>query len=106
MIILIILKVVESAFDVEFIKHIIPSLHWESLTVGAECVGFKGLPAVMSDELLEDDQFLQAVHHVLLDIHVLEGTLVCPETGKRFPITHGVPSMMYVYIILNIIIIL
>lgn len=41
-----------------------------------------------------DDSFLQLVHKLLLDVHVLEGSLVCPETGRRFPINNGIPNML------------
>ena len=34
------------------------------------------------------------MHHVLLEIEVMEGNLVCPETGRKFPITKGIPNML------------
>jgi multifunctional methyltransferase subunit TRM112 len=37
---------------------------------------------------------LQAMHNLLLDIHVIDGTLICPETGRRFPIAERIPNMM------------
>jgi len=37
-------------------------------------------------EQLESDTFLKAFHHVLLEVHVEEGALVCPESGHRFVI--------------------
>lgn len=52
------------------------------------------LPPMLTFELLEDSSFLQALHRVLMDMHVVEGTLVCPETGRRFAITKGVPDLM------------
>ena len=27
-------------------------------------------------------------------MEVLEGALICPETGRRFPITGGIPNML------------
>ena len=30
----------------------------------------------------------------LLQIEVKEGALVCPETGRQFPITNGIPNML------------
>ena len=29
-----------------------------------------------------------------VQVEVIDGTLVCPETGKRFPIKDGIPSML------------
>lgn len=42
----------------------------------------------------QDEEFLRALHNTLFDVHVMEGALVCPETGRRFPINGGVPNMM------------
>jgi multifunctional methyltransferase subunit TRM112 len=42
----------------------------------------------------EIDAFLQKLHHVLLEVEVQEGSLVCPETGRRFPISDGIPNML------------
>jgi hypothetical protein len=29
-----------------------------------------------------------------MEIEILEGYLVCPETQKKFPIREGIPSML------------
>ncbi|KAH8047470.1 hypothetical protein JL722_13099 [Aureococcus anophagefferens] len=34
------------------------------------------------------------VEHVLFDVHVIEGQLVCEESGQTFPIEEGRPNMM------------
>ncbi|KAK6911317.1 Trm112-like [Dillenia turbinata] len=33
-------------------------------------------------------------HHALLELHLEEGALVCPETGRRFPVNKGIPNML------------
>lgn len=53
-----------------------------------------GLPEVVQPEMLESDTFLKALHHVLLEVHVEEGVLICPESGHRFPISQGIPNML------------
>lgn len=40
------------------------------------------------------DSALEALHHVLFNIHILEGNLVCPDTGRKFPIKQGIPNMI------------
>jgi multifunctional methyltransferase subunit TRM112 len=47
-----------------------------------------------SPALLEDDNILRVLHHLLFDMHLTEGELVCPESGQRFPVTNGIPNMM------------
>lgn len=44
--------------------------------------------------LRADETFLRALHHVLFDVHVVEGDLVCVESGQVFPIEEGRPNMM------------
>jgi len=56
-------------------------------------LGLAGLPETVSPELLEDETFLKALHHVLLEVHVEEGALICPESGHRFPIKCACPTL-------------
>ena len=53
-----------------------------------------GLPAAVPAEYAGDEEFLKALHHALMEIEILEGYLVCPETQKKFPIREGIPSML------------
>lgn len=48
----------------------------------------------MPDKYAEDEPFLTALHHVIMEIEIIEGQLVCPETSKKFPIKDGIPSML------------
>ena len=88
------IEVVETDCNHEFIKHLLPSLSWPGLLIAAEAVKLVGMPAEYQTTLLEDNDFLEAVHKLLIDIHVLSGHLICPDTGRRFPITDGVPCML------------
>ena len=54
-----------------------------------------GLPEAVTAEMLESDEaFLKAFHHALLEVHLEEGGLVCPETGRRFPVSQGIPNLL------------
>ena len=64
------------------------------MLLAAEAVGMPGLPSELDPANLEDNSFLEAMHHLLLDIHILDGFLVCPESGRRFPVKDGIPDMM------------
>lgn len=41
-----------------------------------------------------DKDALQIVHHALFEVEVVEGELICPETGRKFPIKKGIPNML------------
>lgn len=42
--------------------------------------------------MLED--LLKSLHIILFDLHILEGHLICPGTGRKFPIRNGIPNMI------------
>ena len=52
------------------------------------------LPVQVPEKYDEDETFLKALHHVLLEVEITEGSLVCPETARKFPIKEGIPSML------------
>ena len=46
------------------------------------------------DDVQIDEDLLKKLHTVMFDIHVVEGDLVCPDTGRRFNIKMGIPNMV------------
>ena len=46
------------------------------------------------DGLSSNTQLQADLHRILFDIHVLTGVLVCPDTGREFPIKDGIPNMI------------
>eukprot|EP00238_Polyblepharides_amylifera_P000094 CAMPEP_0196570856 /NCGR_PEP_ID=MMETSP1081-20130531/1035_1 /TAXON_ID=36882 /ORGANISM="Pyramimonas amylifera, Strain CCMP720" /LENGTH=115 /DNA_ID=CAMNT_0041887537 /DNA_START=194 /DNA_END=541 /DNA_ORIENTATION=+ len=81
-------------FNPEFLKRMFPKLEWKAFCEASAALGEKGLPAQVSPETLEDEEFLKAFHHSLLELHVEEGALICPETGRKFPVNKGIPNML------------
>lgn len=81
-------------FNAEFLTRILPRLHWPAVCTVAEQVGVEGLPKEMTEQDSGNEEVLQKLHHVLLEIDVIEGNLKCPETGRLFPITDGIPNML------------
>lgn len=85
----------EVDFNPEFISRMIPKVEWTALLQAAEQVGrSEGLPAEVIPDYENDEEFLKKVHHVLLEVQVEEGSLVCPDTGRKFPIKNGIPNML------------
>ena len=89
-------RVVETPFKRENTLHLLANLNWEVLLLAAESCGFNNLPAELTDEIVNEEGFCEAMHRVLFDVDIVEGELICPETGKVFPIHNGIPDMMYV----------
>ena len=87
------MEVGESEVNMGFIKSILPSLNWAGVLIAANAVGFDGLPLTLTSACYEDKDFIRVLHKLLLDVHVLKGTLVCPDTKRQFPIEGGIPNM-------------
>jgi multifunctional methyltransferase subunit TRM112 len=52
------------------------------------------LPPTVTTELAEDEGFLRALYHVLMNVHLVDGMLTCEVTGREFPVTDGIVNMM------------
>ncbi|XP_054276024.1 multifunctional methyltransferase subunit TRM112-like protein [Macrosteles quadrilineatus] len=88
-------KVSELDFNQEFVARIIPKIDWNTLYNAAEGLGHAGdLPKSIIDDYENNEEFLKKVHHVLLEVEVINGELICPETGRKFPINSGIPNML------------
>lgn len=87
-------EVRQSPCNTEFIASLIETIDWGALCAAAASLGLDSLPPQLTEELVADETFLHALHHILMDVHVTEGVLICPESGQAFPIHNGVPNMM------------
>jgi len=77
---------------VDFILATIPKLDWRGFQHGALALGIEELPENPSEEL--NEEALRKIHHALLEVHVVTGYLVCPSSGRKFPIQNGIPNML------------
>ncbi|KPP68763.1 TRM112-like protein-like [Scleropages formosus] len=88
-------KVSEVEFNPQFVSRMIPKLEWSALVQAAEELGqLNDLPTELLPDYENNEEFLRKVHRVLLEVEVLEGSLRCPESGREFPISRGIPNML------------
>ena len=85
-------------FNREVILKILPRLNYpavvaanKELSANADNL-YAELPETPPSET--DDTFLAALHKVLFDIHLVEGFLICPGSGRRFPVKDSIPTMI------------
>lgn len=64
------------------------------LRKGAAELGIPTLPAVLTEDLAQDNDFLIALYYVLMNVHLVQGVLTCPITGRDFPVTNEIPNMI------------
>lgn len=82
----------DPAREIAFVKGILGMLDWKILVQGAAEMGLNTLPRTLSEELASDEGFLRALYHVLMNVHLVKGMLTCPDTGREFPVTDGMPN--------------
>jgi multifunctional methyltransferase subunit TRM112 len=80
--------------EIDFARHTLPILDWEALLQGAQALGLQSLPPAVTPELARDEDFLRALYHVLMNVHLVNGVLTCAATGREFPVTDGIVNMM------------
>ena len=88
----------ESPVDRDLVVRLLPKLEYSTLLDAARQLSascdepLPELPAELSEEL--DDATISALYTIMFDVHVMEGNLVCPDTGRKFPIKDGIPNMI------------
>ncbi|KAI4522338.1 hypothetical protein EV122DRAFT_225338 [Schizophyllum commune] len=82
----------DAEFNPDFLRGFLPKIEWQALVDAAKELGDTSLPNEIPEMM--DDEFLQALHHVLLEIHVEEGVMTCPNCGHKYPISNGIPNML------------
>ncbi|THV05037.1 Trm112p-domain-containing protein [Dendrothele bispora CBS 962.96] len=86
------IEIREAEFNPEFLKNFIPKVEWNALVDTARQLGDTSLPLEQPEML--DEEFLKSLHHVLLEIHVEEGVMTCPNCKHEYPISNGIPNML------------
>jgi multifunctional methyltransferase subunit TRM112 len=88
------IKQEESEFQSELILRLLPKLEWKALRQTASEMGIAELPEVPPPAPEEDEAFLRSLHALVMDVHVVEGALVCPNCARSYPIKKGIPNML------------
>ena len=84
-------------FDREMVLKMLPRLNYDAIVAANKQLSpstegkLTELPEKLPSDI--DDELLQALHHVLYDIHLVEGFLICPGTGRKFPVKDSIPNM-------------
>ncbi|KAL6492861.1 hypothetical protein OROGR_032620 [Orobanche gracilis] len=84
----------EVDFNAGFLRNMFAKMEWKALVDASRTLGYFELPDEAESSMLDSDEFLHKFHHALLELHLEEGALVCPETGRRFPVNKGIPNML------------
>eukprot|EP00041_Stephanoeca_diplocostata_P004566 m.47082 g.47082 ORF g.47082 m.47082 type:complete len:143 (+) comp15199_c0_seq1:176-604(+) len=89
------MKEIEVDFNPEFISRMLPRIEFEALRKTTAQLGMPdALPVAVPMDAADNEDFLKQLHHVLLEVVVVQGELECPESGTKFPIRNGIPNML------------
>mmetsp|Transcript_19334 Transcript_19334/g.30866 ORF Transcript_19334/g.30866 Transcript_19334/m.30866 type:complete len:137 (-) Transcript_19334:65-475(-) len=101
-------KYEESPYDKDFTSAMVPKLQYDALLkalneirscpqlAGNEALmgGIPVLPLALPADPESNEDFLKKLHVVIFDLHLVEGKLVCPESGREFPVNDSIPNML------------
>ena len=87
---------VESEFDIDRVKKLLERIQFSALKAAVNDLKLSDLDSIdeLTDGIYDDEELMKRIHHVLFEIHVQDGNLICPETGRKFPIKNGIPNML------------
>jgi multifunctional methyltransferase subunit TRM112 len=88
------IKQEETEFNPALAYRLFTKLDWEALCQTAGELGIAELPATPPPKPEKDEAFLKSIHDLVLDIHITEGALVCPNCARSYPIKRGIPNML------------
>merc|ERR1719203_404071 len=73
------METVEAEYNSDFVVRMIEKLEYPALVGAIESLGMPDkLPATIPPEFGNNEEFLRALHHVLLEIEIIDGSLICP----------------------------
>jgi multifunctional methyltransferase subunit TRM112 len=84
----------ESEFSAELTARLLSKLDWPALVRTVADLGIAQLPAAPPANPESDEEFLRSVHNLVMDVHIVEGALLCPHCARSFPIKKGIPNML------------
>lgn len=90
------LELIDAEYNDVFLKGFLPKLHWPALVFAAQQLGQTALPEQEPDFTQQEpsDELLHALHHILLELHITEGEMVCPNCEHVYTIRSGIPNMV------------
>lgn len=89
----------ESPVDRNLVLKMLPKLDYDALVLTAnhlreQDAKIPELPTRLPHTSTLQEETVAMYHKVLFDVHLMNGHLVCPDTGRRFPVKDGIPNMI------------
>jgi multifunctional methyltransferase subunit TRM112 len=71
-------------------------IDWQALKSAASDLLIHDLDnfSELTEDMKSDDTILRKIHHLLFEVHLIDGHLICPESSRKFPVRDGIPNML------------
>ncbi|KAG0167979.1 hypothetical protein DFQ30_005410 [Apophysomyces sp. BC1015] len=83
-------ELIEADYNPDFLVNMLPKIEWEALTSTAVQLGISTLPPQIPENATENEDFLKALHSVLLE----HGKMICANCQHVYNIKDGIPNML------------
>ncbi|CEI89507.1 Putative Trm112p domain-containing protein [Rhizopus microsporus] len=87
-------ELIEAEFNPDFMANVLNKLDWEALRNTAIQLGINTLPEDIPENAEENEEFLKVLHAVILETHVQQGQMICPNCNHVYKIKDGIPNML------------
>merc|ERR1712113_595651 len=86
-------------YDVDYhevgLEKMLSRTEFSALLSALQDIGIQhDLPGELPEFGQMPEDMKKLLHHLLFETEVMEGCLVCPESGREFPIKNGIPNML------------
>jgi multifunctional methyltransferase subunit TRM112 len=82
-------------FDPIFLQRMMPRIDYPVLVAAVRQLGWETtLPDELPEDFMADEALLRALHHVLFEADIVEGSLACPACHKVYAISQGIPRLV------------
>ena len=89
-------EILPSDYDAVMTASMLRKIDWAALKSAASDMSMHEFDEVLeiTEEMKNDDSVLRKIHHLLFEVHLIDGHLVCPESSRKFPVKDGIPNML------------
>lgn len=91
-------EIIPSEYSEDLVKNILRKINFHAIK--SACKDLSVGDSIQSleewnPEIIErDPDMLRELYRILFDTHVQDGNLICPTTGRKFPVKDGIPNML------------
>ncbi|KAF9976191.1 hypothetical protein BGZ73_008973 [Actinomortierella ambigua] len=90
----VVLEEQEAELNEDFLRNMLGKLEYEALVATCLKLNIQDLPPTIPEDAAYNDDFLQKLHHALLETHVISGKMICPNCQHVYVIRDGIPNML------------